>query len=134
MFNISVIIPTYNRAPVLARAIDSVLEQRYPASEIIVVDDGSNDQTQGLISHHYPSIKYLHQSNKGVSAARNIGIQHAKHDWVCLLDSDDSWESNKLEMQINALKNEPDYLLCHTNETWYRNGELLAQKKFRFGA
>ena len=105
MFNISVIIPTYNRASTLPRAIGSVLEQSYPANEIIVIDDGSNDQTQDLINKHYPTVKYLYQSNRGVSAARNIGIQHAEHDWICLLDSDDSWHSEKLEKQANAIRN-----------------------------
>jgi glycosyltransferase involved in cell wall biosynthesis len=129
MYKISVIIPTYNREAVIGRAIDSVLAQTRPADEIIVVDDGSTDETQQLIKNEYPDTEYIKQSNKGVSAARNTGIEASSHDWICLLDSDDSWQPNKLEKQIQALTNNPDHCICHTNETWYRNGKILSQGK-----
>ncbi|GJM06242.1 MAG: glycosyl transferase [marine bacterium B5-7] len=129
MFKIAVIIPTYNRAALLERALTSVIAQTYPATEIIVVDDGSTDNTQQLIQENYPQIRYLHQTNMGVSAARNTGINVTTCDWVCLLDSDDSWQTDKLEKQCKALTENPDYLLCHTNETWFRNGEILNQGK-----
>ena len=87
MFNISVIIPTYNRASLLQRAIESVLAQSHPADEIIVVDDGSTDETQALIETQYSQITLVKQNNKGVSAARNTGITKARGDWFCLLDS-----------------------------------------------
>ncbi len=129
MFNISVVIPSFNRATLLPRAIDSVLAQSHQADEIIVVDDGSTDNTRQLIKDQYPQIVFIQQDNQGVSAARNNGIKTSKYDWICLLDSDDSWETDKLQQQIEALTKEPDYLICHTNETWYRDGALLNQGK-----
>ncbi len=129
MYKISVIIPTYNRASVLPRAIDSVLAQTHTADEIIVIDDGSTDETQQLIKNQYSQVKFISQPNKGVSAARNAGINNAEGNWICLLDSDDSWQTDKLEKQIETLNQSPEYLICHTNETWYRNGSILNQGK-----
>ena len=126
---LSVIIPSYNRAPLLERALDSVLSQSHAADEIIVVDDGSTDDTRQLIKARYPQINYLYQDNKGVSSARNLGITHSNCEWICLLDSDDSWQPDKLEKQVQALTDNPGYILCHTNETWYRNGKVLNQGK-----
>ncbi len=127
--NISVVIPAYNRARPLERALESVLAQSRPADEIIVVDDGSTDETRHLIETRYSHINYIQQTNKGVSAARNAGIKSTNHDWICLLDSDDSWQPDKLEKQTQALSENTDFLICHTNETWYRNGEILNQGK-----
>lgn len=124
---ISVIIPSFNRVTLLQRAIESVLSQSCSADEIIVVDDGSTDNTRQVIKTRYPKINYIYQSNKGVSVARNTGITQAKGKWICLLDSDDSWQPDKLKKQIQALMDNPDYLLCHTNETWYRNEKILNQ-------
>jgi glycosyltransferase involved in cell wall biosynthesis len=113
----------------LPRAIDSVLAQSRKADEIIVIDDGSTDETQQIINTQYPQVKLISQANQGVSAARNAGIKNAKGNWICLLDSDDSWQADKLEKQIQIFADNPEYLICHTNETWYRNGEILNQKK-----
>lgn len=129
MIKVSVIIPTYNRASILPRALDSVIKQTYQVDQIIVIDDGSTDETKDLINTVYPQIDFISQQNKGVSAARNIGIKKATSDWICLLDSDDSWQPDKLEKQIQAITENPEYLTCHTNETWYRNGKLLNQSK-----
>lgn len=129
MFKVAVIIPTYNRAALLERALASVIAQSCPATEIIVIDDGSTDSTQQLIENNYPQVRYIHQANSGVSAARNAGIKTTTCDWVCLLDSDDSWQADKLEKQCKALTENPDYLFCHTNEIWYRNGKVLNQGK-----
>jgi len=85
MNSVSVIIPSYNRAHVLGRALDSVLAQTIAPLEIIVIDDGSTDNTTELMQQHYPSLRYLQQKNQGVSAARNLGIQHAQGDWITLL-------------------------------------------------
>ena len=128
-YSISVIIPAYNRAETLGRALDSVLTQSLPADEIIVIDDGSTDKTQTLLKLHYPEVTVIYQDNQGVSAARNSGIKLAKGNWISLLDSDDSWQAEKLEKQVAALSNKPDLILCHTNETWYRNGKILNQQK-----
>ena len=93
---VSVIIPTYNRVQTLIRAIDSVLNQKSPVDEIIVVDDGSTDDTANQISRNYPNEKLIRQSNLGVSAARNAGIKQAGFEWIALLDSDDTWMPEKI--------------------------------------
>ncbi len=93
---VSVIIPTFNRAHVLARAIDSVLAQTYSPIEIIVVDDGSFDGTKELLDRYKGKIQILTQSNKGVSAARNLGIRKSCGPLIALLDSDDAWTRDKL--------------------------------------
>jgi glycosyltransferase involved in cell wall biosynthesis len=128
-FKISVILPAYNRCALLERAINSVLRQSRPADEIIVVDDGSTDNTPGLISDKFPGIKYLRQENQGVSAARNAGIDKATGNWLAFLDSDDTWSKHKLELQQQALLHNPEYLICHTNEIWIRNGKRINQLK-----
>lgn len=132
MPKLSVVIPTYNRAALISRALDSVLAQSRQADEILVVDDGSTDNTMDVISDRYPRISLLRQENKGVSAARNLGIRHAKGEWIALLDSDDEWKPDKLEKQLQILKDNPDYRICHSNETWIRHGiRVNPMKKHR---
>ena len=126
---ISVVIPTFNRINLVARAIDSVLKQSLNPYEIIVVDDGSDDGTSEMIQNKYKSIKLIQQQNNGVSAARNNGIKHAKGDWIALLDSDDEWTEKKLENQVDRLIKTPEYDFCHTNEIWIRNGVRVNQRK-----
>ena len=126
---ISVVIPTFNRISLVARAIDSVLKQSLNPYEIIVVDDGSDDGTSEMIQNKYKSIKLNQQQNNGVSAARNNGIKHAKGDWIALLDSDDEWTEKKLENQVDRLIKTPEYDFCHTNEIWIRNGVRVNQRK-----
>src|SRR4051812_13032545 len=91
---VSVVIPTYNRAYILGRALDSLLAQTYRNLDIIVVDDGSTDGTRDLIAEKYSHdsrIRYVYQDNQGVSAARNSGLRLMRGDYVALLDSDDVW-------------------------------------------
>ena len=126
---ISVVIPTFNRISLVARAIDSVLKQSLNPYEIIVVDDGSDDGTSEMIQNKYKSIKLIQQQNNGVSAARNNGIKHAKGDWIALLDSDVEWTEKKLENQVDRLIKTPEYDFCHTNEIWIRNGVRVNQRK-----
>ena len=126
---ISVVIPTFNRISLVARAIDSVLKQSLNPYEIIVVDDGSDDGTSEMIQNKQKSIKLIQQQNNGVSAARNNGIKHAKGDWIALLDSDDEWTEKKLENQVDRLIKTPEYDFCHTNEIWIRNGVRVNQRK-----
>lgn len=126
---ISVIIPTYNRELKLKKAIDSVLAQTYPHFELIVIDDGSEDNTAGLVANCNPDIVYIRQENKGPAAARNRGIQAARYNLLAFLDSDDRFAENKLEEQIRELQQKPAYLISHTQEIWYRNGKLLNQKR-----
>jgi len=127
MASVSVVIPTYNREHLLERSLESVLGQTLAADEIIVVDDGSTDNTASTLKSMHPEVKLIQQDNLGVSAARNAGISAARHDWIALLDSDDIWHKNKLERQITALNNAPEYLLCHSDEIWIRNGVRVNQ-------
>lgn len=124
---ISVIIPTFNRAHTLPRALDSVLAQTLKPKEIIVVNDGSTDDTNVVLSH-YSGLYVINQQNHGVSTARNAGIAKAEGEWVVFLDSDDEWCPEKLEKQWSAVcKN--DKLICHTEEIWIRNGKRVNPMK-----
>jgi glycosyltransferase involved in cell wall biosynthesis len=125
---VSVIIPTYNREQCLKKAIDSVLSQTYPYFELIVVDDGSEDNTAKLVDRISSDITYLRQENKGPAAARNRGIDTARYDLVAFLDSDDWFAENKLDVQVKSMRENPEYLISHTQEIWYRNGRVLNQK------
>lgn len=129
MVTVSVIIPSYNRAHTLPRALDSVLAQTRPADEIIVVDDGSTDDTAQLIARNYPQVIYLKQQNFGVSAARNLAIQQAHGEWLALLDSDDAWLPQKLEKQLSLLTEQPAFKIIHSDEIWIRNGVRVNQMK-----
>ncbi len=124
MINVSVIIPTYNRAKVLGRAVESVLAQTYLHYELIIVDDGSTDETQALLESYssYKNVKIVRTKNKGVSAARNLGIQLASGDWVAFLDSDDEWLPQKLELQMQYVSQNPNIQVVHGEEIWIRNG------------
>jgi glycosyltransferase involved in cell wall biosynthesis len=118
---VSVIIPVYNRVQVIDRSINSVISQTYPINEIIVIDDGSNDGTYDLIKKNFPHVSLKYQENKGVSNARNVGIKSAKSNWIAFLDSDDEWLPKKVEEQINLLKINYSFKICHTDEVWIRN-------------
>lgn len=100
---ISVIIPTYNRENHVTKAIQSVIDQTYNNIEIIVVDDGSTDNTRNIVSTYQDKIIYIYKNNGGVSSARNIGISKAKGDYISFLDSDDSWYPEKLKKQMDYL-------------------------------
>jgi hypothetical protein len=130
---ISVIIPTFNRALLLERAIRSVLAQRMACAELIVVDDGSTDDTAGVVARLAGEaclpIRCLHQSNRGAAAARNLGIRAAQATMLAFLDSDDWWQPKKLLMQAAAMAAHPEYLISHTRELWYRHGQRFNQKK-----
>ena len=98
--DISVVIPTYNRCELLKRAISSVLNQTIRSKKIIVVDNGSTDNTYEMISSLFPEITYIYEKRKGVSIARNSGIKNCHSTWIAFLDSDDAWEPQKLEKQL----------------------------------
>ena len=122
---VSVIIPTFNRAHVLAQAINSVLKQTYKTLELIVVDDGSIDDTENLIgAFDDPRLIYLKSpQNYGVSAARNRGIAAARGEWLAFLDSDDEWLPQMLERQFVALDQaEPGYVACYCDMLRLDNG------------
>lgn len=120
--DISVVIPTHNRAHTLPRALDSVLGQTVPPAEIIVVNDGSTDTTAALLAERYPQVHHLSTDNQGVSAARNAGIRASRGDWIALLDSDDAWKPEKLALQVRAIRDHAGQRLCHTEEIWIRRG------------
>ena len=119
---ISVIIPTYNRSHCIAEAIDSVAGQSYKNHEIIVVDDGSTDDTARLLAGYDGRLTALRMQHAGPSAARNAGIRAARGDYIAFLDSDDLWTPRKLEQQIGFFAKTPDACICQTQEIWIRNG------------
>ena len=128
--SVSVVIPTYNRAALLGRAVTSVERQTLRPLEIIIVDDGSTDDTRQLVERAFPKCHYLHQPNRGVSSARNLGIKTSRGEWIALLDSDDEWLPEKLANQLKLLTGLPDHPLCHTGEIWVRKGRRVnAMKK-----
>ena len=107
-FKISVVIPVFNRERYIARAVDSVLAQKFAAYEILVVDDGSSDGTADVLRGYGDKIRYIYQENAGVSAARNMGVEEAEGDWIAFLDSDDEWMECHLANQIKILSEHPD--------------------------
>lgn len=125
---VSVIIPTYNRSWCLSEAIDSVLSQTFQEMELIVVDDGSTDETPALLSHYGDRLRCLRQANRGVSAARNNGIQAAEGALIAFLDSDDLWQPDKLTRQVAFFDRQSDALICQTEETWIRRGVRVNPK------
>ena len=126
---VSVIIPTYNRGWIIKEAIDSVLSQTYDSYELIVVDDGSEDNTSEILDNYGNNIRVIRQSNRGVSAARNRGIVSSKGRFIALLDSDDLWFPEKLSRQISFFQKNPDSLICQTQEIWIRNGKRINPRK-----
>ena len=124
---VSIIIPTYNRYKLAKRAIHSILNQTYKEYEIIVVDDGSSDDTKSLKDEF--DIKYIYQSNCGVSSARNKGVKTAKGEWIAFLDSDDEWMEDKLQKQMEFFGRNPSVKFCHTEEKWIREGREVKYPK-----
>ncbi len=111
---VSVIIPAYNYAQYLPDAIRSCLAQTYQPVEIIVVDDGSTDSTRD-VAHSFPTVKYIYQENRGVSAARNIGLRHAQGEYIQFLDADDTISPTKIEQCLQVFKSHPDSGLVYTD-------------------
>jgi len=103
MSTVSVVLPTYNRARWLPRTLDSILAQSYPPAEVLVVDDGSTDDTEEIVRSYPNTVRYLPQANAGVSAARNHGIKKSVGQWIAFADSDDLWHPYKLEVQLTVL-------------------------------
>ncbi len=131
MSTVSVVIPTFNREDFIKQCVISALQQSKKPDEVIVVDDGSSDKTWDVLrtlgfsdsEKKKNSLRYIFQRNKGVSAARNLGIKASKYRYIAFLDSDDFWLEKKLEKQISSLEDQSTrYRLSHTNEIWMRNG------------
>lgn len=126
---VSIIVPTYNRAAVLQRALRSIENQNHASYEIIVIDDGSTDNTEALVKTEFPEIKFIRQQNLGVSAARNAGILNSKRQWFAFLDSDDEWLPDKLGKQLALIAKDSSIRVCHTEEIWVRNGARVNPMK-----
>ncbi|MBU2568705.1 MAG: glycosyltransferase family 2 protein [Gammaproteobacteria bacterium] len=109
--NISVVIPAYNSAEFIADAVHSILKQTRPITEIIIVDDGSTDNTQQIVEALPGPITYVKQPNQGPSAARNTGIKAANSEWIAFLDADDQWTSDKIDKQLKLLRKIPELVL-----------------------
>jgi glycosyltransferase involved in cell wall biosynthesis len=128
MPRISVIIPTFNRRRMLERAMSSVLAQTFTDRELIVVDDGSTDGTADLpvFNSGRPDIRYLRfDENRGVSFARNRGVERTSTPLIAFLDSDDEWLPRKLEKQVCWLADHPGFRIVQTREYWVRDGRRV---------
>jgi glycosyltransferase involved in cell wall biosynthesis len=133
--SVSAIIPTYNRRPLLERALESIFRQSRRPDEVLVIDDGSTDDTPDRIPKRFPDVRFIRQEQRGVSAARNRGLCAARGKWLAFLDSDDEWLPEKLGRQLEALRAEPEHSLCHANEIWIRRGRRVnpMKKHEKFG-
>lgn len=130
MPKVSVIIPTFNRADKLSRAVSSVLNQSFTDFELIVVDDGSTDQTTRVMAPFRSQVVYLRfPFNQGVSAARNLGLQKASSSLIAFLDSDDYWLPQKLAVQVDFFDRHPEAQICQTEEIWIRKGRRVNPRK-----
>jgi glycosyltransferase involved in cell wall biosynthesis len=126
MATVSVIIPTFNRAPKVIRAVSSILDQTFTQYEIIVVDDGSTDGTKEALARFKDQIILtVHSTNRGVSAARNSGIKVSKAPLLAFLDSDDYWLPEKLAVQVGFFAAHPKTVACQTEEVWIRKGHRV---------
>ncbi|MCF8142748.1 MAG: glycosyltransferase [Deltaproteobacteria bacterium] len=130
MTSVSVIIPTFNRAMRTARAVASVLYQTCTDYELIVVDDGSQDNTEEVLRQFGRRLRYIALPyNRGVSAARNRGIRESEAPWIAFLDSDDYWLPRKLEVQTAFFRTHPEAAISQTQEVWIRNGRYANPKR-----
>lgn len=129
---VSVILPTYNRARIVQRAIDSALAQTCPSIEIVVVDDGSTDDTPSVLARYDARVRVIRQRNAGVAAARNTGLSHAKGEFIAFLDSDDYWLPWKVEAEMAVLRAHPDVGLVWTDMSAEdANGRIVKQRYLR---
>ena len=115
---VSVVMPAYNSARYIVEAIDSALQQDYPALEIIVVDDGSTDDTVVIVTGYGDKVRLLTQKNRGSAAARNLGIQHARGKYIAFLDADDAWWRHKIRHQVDAML-AGNYKMAYSRFIWW---------------
>src|SRR5712672_3418309 len=111
---VSVVIPAYNCARVIGDALDSVVDQNYPALEVLVVDDGSTDETCDVVARYGSAVTLIKQRNAGAAVARNEGMRRARGKYVALLDADDLWLPGKLQLQVDYLERNPDVAMSCT--------------------
>ena len=112
---VSIIIPTYNRAGLITETLKSVFAQTYKDYEVIVIDDGSTDNTEEVLAPYMDRIRYIRQENAGVSVARNRGMLAATGEFIAFLDSDDLWYPEKLEKQVACMKEHPEIGMTYTD-------------------
>src|SRR5215468_3685681 len=126
---VSVIIPTFNRRPMVVEAIRSVLVQREVRFELIVVDDGSTDGTPAAVEETLENataaVRFIRTERRGVAAARNLGVEAAAAPLIGFLDSDDLWKPEKLSRQLAHLRDHREYRISQCNELWIRNGRRV---------
>lgn len=127
---VSVIIPTYNRSRFVREAILSVLGQSACPEEVIVVDDGSDDDTASVVEEFGQRVKLLRCAHGGVSAARNMGIRESRGRWLAFLDSDDLWLPEKLSAQLAFVENSRGFRILQTEEIWVRNGRRVNPRRY----
>jgi glycosyltransferase involved in cell wall biosynthesis len=127
---ISIVIPCYNGARFLRETLDSVRRQTYPATEVIVIDDGSTDDSAAIAESFGSPVRVLRQTNHGESVARNRGISVAAGDWIALLDADDLWEPRKLERQVDVVRNVSSGWVCvYTHHYFHRGAKTPAESR-----
>lgn len=130
MPQVTVILPSWNRADWLKKSIDSVLEQTFRDFELIVVDDASTDSTQEILTSYSGKIRSItFAKNLGVSAARNAAVKNCDSEWIAFLDSDDFWHPHKLQKQIAQTVIRAECPIHFTDEIWIRNGVRVNPKK-----
>lgn len=135
MVKVSVIIPTYNRADLISETITSALQQTLKDKEVVIVDDGSTDNTSEVVREFQDRVIYIRQPNSGPAKARNTGIRMAKGRLIAFLDSDDLWLPDKLELQYHAFQQNPNQGLIYTDVMWFSNGEIIVptlREKYQF--
>ncbi|HPS02553.1 MAG TPA: glycosyltransferase [Candidatus Sumerlaeota bacterium] len=130
MPTVSVVIPTYNRAQIVLDTVDSVLAQTYRDFELIVVDDGSTDNTRETLQKYGDRIRYVYKENGGVSDALNYGINLAEGEWIGILGSDDTWLPQKLEIQMRDIAAHPGIVLHTTNAMTFRKHLGNSEKNY----
>jgi glycosyltransferase involved in cell wall biosynthesis len=125
---VSVVIPTYNRWPILRDALESVRAQTCEDFEVIIVDDGSTDETATELGRMGGAVRLIAQTRRGVAAARNRGVSAAEGRYLAFLDSDDLWLPNKLAVQLAFMNEHPEVAICQTEEIWIRRGARVNPK------
>ena len=125
---VSVVIPTYNRWPMIAEAVESVLTQTFNPFELIIVDDGSTDNTAHLLRSGDSRLKVFSQPQAGVAAARNAGVAISRGKYIAFLDSDDLWSPAKLAIQADFMERNSAVHICQTEEIWIRGGVRVNPK------
>lgn len=133
---ISVIIPVYNAADFLEETLHTVFNQTYQPAEVIIIDDGSTDQTAAIIQNMDYPIRYIFQENAGSAAACNVGIRSANYDWIAFLDHDDIWHPQKLEQQVALLQEQPNTSVVFSWVDFFYDKKLTAtaSKKYELPA